>query len=189
MNLGIDIDNVVSDFDGELKKEFLKEDKRKRNTGVINSKLHIVSGQFDWSKEEVDNFLNANMERIAQNLKPRRNARKVLEELRSEGHKIFLISHRVFPHYKNPKETTENWLKKWQIPYDKLIFSGKSDKTKESLENKIDIMLDDRADKCEIMANNGITCFVMKTKYMKKHKLKTVTSWNNFLKEVENWGK
>ena len=50
-------------------------------------------------------------------------------------------------------------------------------------------MLDDRADKCEIMANNGITCFVMKTKYMKKHKLKTVTSWNNFLKEVENWGK
>ena len=25
MNLGIDIDNVVSDFDGELKKEFLKE--------------------------------------------------------------------------------------------------------------------------------------------------------------------
>ena len=25
MNLGIDIDNVAADFDGELKKEFLKE--------------------------------------------------------------------------------------------------------------------------------------------------------------------
>ncbi len=35
MNIGIDIDNVISKFDEALE-EFLKQDKELRNTGIIN---------------------------------------------------------------------------------------------------------------------------------------------------------
>ena len=34
-NIGIDIDNVISNFDEELLKEFLNHDKELRNTGII----------------------------------------------------------------------------------------------------------------------------------------------------------
>ena len=35
MNIGIDIDNVISKFDEALE-EFLKQDEELRNTGIIN---------------------------------------------------------------------------------------------------------------------------------------------------------
>lgn len=66
MNIGLDIDNVITAFDNSILKEFLLEDKNKRNTGIINKHAkHINNGMFDWSREEVDEFYNNNMERIA----------------------------------------------------------------------------------------------------------------------------
>ena len=37
MRIGIDIDNVISNFDDELLREYLKHDKTLRNSGIINS--------------------------------------------------------------------------------------------------------------------------------------------------------
>ena len=37
MRVGLDIDNVVADFDSFILKEYLKEDKNKRNSGIVNS--------------------------------------------------------------------------------------------------------------------------------------------------------
>lgn len=57
MKIGLDIDNVVSNFDKAVLEEFIKEDKNKRNKGIINYNAeHIVKGMFDWSKEEVHEF-------------------------------------------------------------------------------------------------------------------------------------
>lgn len=39
MNIGIDIDNVLSNFNDELLKEFLKHDKEIRNSGIINEEI------------------------------------------------------------------------------------------------------------------------------------------------------
>ena len=45
MRIGLDIDNVVSNFDKEILKEYLIEDKNKRNRGIINEKSeHITKG-------------------------------------------------------------------------------------------------------------------------------------------------
>lgn len=35
MRIGIDIDNVISSFDNGLLKEYLKHDKKLRNSGII----------------------------------------------------------------------------------------------------------------------------------------------------------
>lgn len=41
MRIGIDIDNVISNFNDMLLKEYLKYDKKLRNSGVINKKGYI----------------------------------------------------------------------------------------------------------------------------------------------------
>ena len=51
MNIGIDIDNVISNFDEVLLEEYLKHDKELRNTGIINEETYMTKGMFDWSEE------------------------------------------------------------------------------------------------------------------------------------------
>lgn len=187
MRLGIDIDNVISDFDRGVMAELLLEDKNKRNSGIINKDARgLTKGLLDWSKEEFDEFFNNNMERLSKTLRVRVNSKKVMDKLLDEGNEIYLISHRAFPHYVSPYETTVEWLKKHKINYTKLILSESADKTKECFENKIDIMFDDRISQCSKMIENGIKCYVMKTRFnvREKHGLPTVTSWQNLYQVV-----
>ena len=67
MRIGIDIDNVIADLDKTFLEEFEKEDKNKRNKGIINKKAkHITEGMFDWSPEEIEDFIRNNMDRMAE---------------------------------------------------------------------------------------------------------------------------
>ena len=69
MNIGIDIDNVISNFNEILLNEFLIYDKDLRNSGIINANAdYITKGMFDWAKEELDEFYMSNIERIAKKL-------------------------------------------------------------------------------------------------------------------------
>ena len=56
MRIGLDIDNVIADFDKEVLKELEKEDANKRNKGIINPNERYVSFFFDWSIEEIREF-------------------------------------------------------------------------------------------------------------------------------------
>ncbi len=188
MRIGLDIDNVITDFDRGILEGFLIEDKNKRNRGIINPKAnHVTKGMFDWSEEEVKDFYAKYTESIAQDLHPRRNCKKIMDKLLEEGDELILISHRAAPDYQHPFETTEKWLSKNNIKYTKLILSESPDKTKECKEERVDVMIDDRVSQCLKMSSNGIQCFVMKTRYNScyKHDLKILTSWNNLFEEIE----
>lgn len=187
MNIGLDIDNVITDFNGGMMKEYLIEDKNKRNRGIVNPKsAHLTRGMFDWSDEEVENFHIENMERIAKDFSLRRNCKKYMDKLLDDGHKLCLITNRQFPHYKNAKKTTIDWLKKHDVNYTKLILSKSPDKTKECKENNIDIMIDDRPDQCKLMRAQGINVMLMLTKYnrVEKEDLPFATSWENLYDKI-----
>ena len=48
MKIGIDIDNVISNFNEALLEEYLKHDKELRNTGIVNDNAqYIRKGKFD----------------------------------------------------------------------------------------------------------------------------------------------
>ena len=192
MRIGLDIDNVITEFDSLILNEFIKEDKDKRNTGIINPNAnHIIDGMFDWTREEILEFFANNMERISLYLTPLKDCKFYMDKLLDKGHEIFLISHRIFPDYKDPYNTTEKWLNKNNINYTKLVLSKGTDKTFECKENKIDIMIDDRITPCSIMMANGINCFVMQTKYncLRKHELPFVTDWKNLYEELNKMEK
>ena len=110
MNIGVDIDNVISNFNEVLLKEFIAHDKELRNSGIINKDVYITRGMFDWSKDEFDDFYYKNIERIAQNLKVIDGAPEYIKKLREKGYKIYIISGRDNGEYSNPYKMTKDWL-------------------------------------------------------------------------------
>lgn len=170
MKIGLDIDNVVADLDQSLEEEFKKEDLNKRNTGIVNKNARHVSMQYDWSNEERIEFFSNNMERIAKDLKPIKDAKFYIDKLLEEHHEIYLITHRVYPDYKNPFNTTKQWLEKNNINYTKLIFTKTNDKSNECIENKIDIMFDDDTGNCIRLKRAGVRFCLMCTKLNYNHR-------------------
>ena len=85
MNIGIDIDNVISNFDEVLKKEFLIHDKELRNTGIINAKAYMTKGMFDWTDDEIWTFYLENIGRITPSLDVIEGAKEYIEKLKNES--------------------------------------------------------------------------------------------------------
>lgn len=147
MNIGIDIDGVLTDFAGFIAdfggKYFIKE----RGKHFSEPLSYYCSINYNVTLEDDIKFWN---DVILTYIKqpPRYFASEVIKQLKLDGHKIFIITNRACDNpytsisQKQMKKAVKNWLKKYKIPYDKLIFStGK--KLKELSENKIDIMIED----------------------------------------------
>lgn len=181
MKIGLDIDNVLNDFDGKVLSEYKK---------FTNNK-DLKYADIDWRSAELQEYLNNNMEQISLLLPMRRNTKYYMDKLLEDGHKLILITHRVYPHYNNPYEVTKEWLEKHKINYSELILSKHSNKSEECKENNIDIMVDDRVSQCEKMIADGINCYVMLTKYNKSKakNMKKISSWKNLYEVISEWKK
>ena len=181
MNIGIDIDNVLSNFNEKLLREFLEHDKELRNSGIVNKDAYITRGMFDWSKDEFDDFYYKNIERIAQNLKVIDGAPEYIKKLRERGYKIYIISGRDNGEYSNPYKMTTDWLEKYDIQYDKLILTDVFDSAKKAkvcLENNISIMVDDSSRIQLEVDKTRVTALLMDIPYNRQ---------TDSLKRVHNW--
>ena len=189
MRIGIDIDNVISSFDNELLKEYLKHDKTLRNTGIINENAdYIRHGMFDWTEEEERAFYNENIERIATNLKPIHNAKKYIDKLKEDGNGIYIITGRDNGDYSNPYDMTINWLNKYEISYDKLILTNsynKPEKAEVCIKNDINIMIEDSTSTAMNISNNGIKVLLMNTRFNQKcQEFERVNSWREIYSKI-----
>lgn len=191
MKIGIDIDNVISNFNDILLKEYLNHDEQLRNTGIINENPdYITRGMFDWSKEENDKFYHSNIERIAKSLKTLHNCKQTIDKLKNDKNEIYIISARDNGEYSNPSEMTKNWLKENEIYYDKLILTKPYDKAKFCKENNIDIMIDDTIKNCKDIEQLGIKCLLMNTRYNKNTtEFERVNSWKDIYLKISNMNK
>ena len=191
MNIGIDIDNVISNFDEVLLEEYLKHDKELRNTGIINEETYMTKGMFDWSEEEERKFYLDNIECIAKSLNTKDGAKKYIDKLKQDGHNIFIITGRDNGEYTNPVEMTKKWLNENKIYYDKLILTNaykndKHGKTEKCLENNIDIMIDDSINICKDINEHGIKAIIMDTPYNRNtNDFERVHSWKEIYKYIK----
>lgn len=78
MNIGIDIDNVLSDFDEVLLNDYKKHDKELRNNGIVNNDVYIRK-MFDWSEEEEALYYKKNIERLASLFEPIKDCSKYIK--------------------------------------------------------------------------------------------------------------
>ena len=190
MKIGIDIDNVISNFNDILLKEYLNHDKQLRNTGIINKDIFMRYGMFDWTDEEENNFYKTNIERIAQSLNPLTNCKYFIDKLKADGNEIYIISGRNNGEYTNPEEMTKSWLNKYNIYYDKLILTNAYDKQAKSVEcikYKIDVMIEDSTSTCIDLKKNGIKVLIMNTRYNQNAtQFERVNSWRDIYPKISN---
>lgn len=190
MRIGLDVDNVILDFDRGMFNAMLLEDKNKRNKGIINKNAdYFLSGMFDWSDSEINDFMNGNTERIARTLEPLEGAKYYMDKLLKEGHELILISNRAYPHYKEPFLTTATTLKNNQIYYTKLVITETNDKSSACLLNKIDILVDDRATNCYLAMKNNVKCYLMRSRYERREftDLESVSSWEELYIKIHEF--
>ncbi len=189
MKIGIDIDNVISNFNEVLLNEYIKHDKTLRNSGVINKDTYIRN-MFDWSEEEEEIFYHSNIERIAKSLKALDGAKEYIDKLKQEGHLIYIITGRDNGEYSDPINMTKDWLNKFNIYYDELIFTNaydKQSKAKVCLNNNIDIMIDDSISMCTNCIQQGIRTFLMDTTYNRKINIPRVHNWKEIYDKISNY--
>lgn len=196
MNIGIDIDNVISNFDEELLKEFLKHNEELGYSDEINEKAdYITCGMFHWSEQEVQSFYKNNVERIVNNLKVIQGAKDYINKLKDDGHHIYIITGRNNGEHSSPYNNTKKWLDENHIKYDKLILTNayKNDehgKSEKCIENHIEIMIDDSISICKDCINCGISALLMDTLYNRKVKdITRVHSWKEIYEYIANYHK
>ena len=193
MNIGIDVDNVISNFNEALLEEFLIHDKEIRNSGIINENAdYITRGMFDWEQKEVDEFYKNNIERIIKKLNPIDGAKDTIDKLKRDGHKIYIITGRDNGDYSDPYNITKKWLDKFNIYYDELILTEayrnyKHCKTEKCKEFDIDIMIDDSIYICRDCIENNITTLLMDTQFNKKEDIPRVHNWSEIYSFISNY--
>ena len=188
MKIGIDIDNVISNFNDELLKEYLKHDKELRNTGIINKDVFIRYGMFDWTEKEETEFYKNSIERIAIKLKPIHRATETIKKLKEDGNEIIIISRGNNGEYNNPYKLTEEWLAKYNIVYDKLILTNaynKEEKANVCKENNIDIMIEDSTQTAVNIEKVGTKVLFMNTRYNKNNEnFEKVSNWKEIYSKI-----
>ena len=191
MRIGIDTDNVISNFNEMLLETYLIHDKELRNTGIINPNAkYIRTGMFDWSNEEELSFYKDNIEGIAKKLKVKEQAKEYIDRLHNDGHLIYIITGRDNGEYSEPYNMTKKWLDENNIYYDNLILTDAYDihaKSLECLKNDIDIMIDDSVRICSDLITSGITTILMDTPYNRKINIKRVKNWEEFYEFVSSY--
>lgn len=192
MRIGVDIDNVISNFDEILLKAYMEHDKTLRNRGIIHRDA-VVRKKFDWTEEEEESFYHNNLERIAQDFEPIVGSSKYIKLLRSAGHEIYIISGRNNGEYSNPYEMTKDWLKKYDIEYDKIILTNAyntHEKTDICLKNNIRILIDDSQRICMDAYYFGIDALIMDMPHNRYNTVLTrVHSWKEIYEYVMNYRK
>lgn len=193
MRIGIDIDNVISNFNEVLLSEYIKHDKDLRNTGIVNKNAeYIRRGMFDWTQTEEQEFYKNNIERIARNLDIIDGAKEYIDKLKSDGHYIYIVTGRDNGEYIDPYNMTKEWLCKYDIYYDELILTNAyedHDKSKICIENNIDVMIDDSVRICEDCIRSGINTILMDTPYNKYANIKRVNNWQEIYEFISNYKK
>ncbi len=155
MNIGIDIDGVLTNMRKFEIEEGIKYCEKTKIGGLVNSDAYSSTDMFNWDEETDFDFWKENIFKYAETGEVMEGAANNTKKLKEDGHKLYIITARWLANdeenaitknnneiREKMRETVKGWLRKNNIEYDKIIFSGE-DKSKHIIENKIDIMIED----------------------------------------------
>lgn len=189
MRIGIDIDNVISNFNDVLLNKYIEHDKSINGKGIVNKNVYIRE-MFDWNKEYEEKFYKDNIENFANLFKPIKDCSKYIKLLKEEGNTIYIISGRDNGEYSDPYNMTKNWLEKYDIVYDKLFLVdayNSHSKTEICLEHNVYVMIDDSKRMCKDIKDNGIRALLMDTPYNRDtNEFERVCSWKEIYDIISN---
>ena len=148
MRIGIDIDGVLTNIERfiiDYGSKFCIE-----NNIPLQIKTGIYDEQetFGWTEQQTIKFWNEYIVYYATEYPAREFAADIIKKLKEEGHEIYLLTARnnygvPSTHLDRMPELVSGWLKKNDIPYDKIIYTEGS-KLPYCVGNYLDVMVEDK---------------------------------------------
>lgn len=192
MNIGFDIDDTIANY-AKLKVLYAQAyDKAKASgKGIQNINKWVTYGMFDWTDEQKKEYESQTVGALYPFLKPEFDGLQMMNLLRKEGHKIYLITRRGVDGF-SKKKSTVNWLKELNVPYDKLVMN-ELDKVQYMLKHNIEVYVDDSFTKCIEAEKAGIfaiqkSCFLHNEKRnIESLKIKDMTQEGVFHNHCSSW--
>lgn len=178
MNLGFDIDGVISDF----VRTFVRVVKKHYNQTITEADIycHDLALVLGISKKERNALIRETLqEDLALNL----GAKKTIKKLYSEGHQIFILTARP----SDLVNATRDWLKKKSIPYSQLIQLSQGEKhlAKVNLDLVVEDNLEDAIGWSKKVKNILIYDHPWNQSFNVKGLFKRVHNWSEILEEIE----
>lgn len=186
MRIGIDIDdttlvtvNAMIKYADKFDIEDLGRKGTNGNLGLITNRYYLKV-LYGWEDEIKFAFFNKYYKNVLEECVPFTNSPQIIRRLKKEGHEIFFITARLtnIPNC-NVEELTKRTFDKYEIPYDNLVVNVK-DKLEYSLNNNIDLFIEDSYETCKELTLHGIKSILITTKMNENIKDDTIT-------RVSNW--
>ena len=148
MNIGIDIDGVLTDLERSMIDYGTKYNIEHGIKIDLHPEEYYEKNKFGWTLEQEEKFWNQYLEKYIKESTVRGYAKEIIDKLIHEGHSIFIITARNeygLPQqsYGKMQEMTKQWLEKNNIKYKELIFADDDEKLNQCIANNIDIMIED----------------------------------------------
>ena len=182
MKIGIDLDGVVFDTEKEFRvySELYDMIDLKQNSKKDNRELKFQK-RFNWTEEQIQGFLKKYHKQIILESNFMPGAKRILNLLKNDGHKLILITARGGLN-KDMIKVTEERLKQNEMDiFDKYYWATES-KDEVCIKENIDIMIDDFCEKCKNIATSKI-----KTIYLKDAPSYDLEE-DEYIKVLYNWG-
>lgn len=163
MNLGLDIDGVLTNIEEYQFRFGIPFFEEHFNKGVVNENGFGIKEVFDATDEEYKKFWSKYLFKYARTCPPRKNAAEYTKWAYENGHKIYIITARVFAAEdsflgKLMRFTVKRWLKKHKIRYEEIVFCVE-DKTDAIDKYDVRYMVDDNPDNiCGLKEHTNIIC-------------------------------
>lgn len=181
MNIGIDVDGVLIDFEERFRYKAETYDYLERKNNIIKDiDSYIIEERYNWNENDWQMFADKYLIELTKDSNIIPGAKEIINMLKSDGHKLFIISARGTEH-EDMITIIKEKFKKENIVFDKYYWKimNKLDVIKKE---KIDIMIDDNPNTCQKISDNNIKTMYFRNIYGRK------LEENKYLKEVKNWG-
>lgn len=180
MRIGIDLDDTITNSSDVFVDYAKKYNSEMIITHEINTKELDQKLAFGWNSNDQKKFREKYLKDILINTKPNKDVVEVLDSIYKNGNEIFIITARNNNELNDMEAITKEWLKFYDIKYNKLIINCK-DKAKICVEEKINVFIDDNFEICQrVYEKLKIPVFLYSTRYNLNKKL-------NGLFRVSNW--
>lgn len=194
MRIGIDIDGVLNsqyDFCIDYGTKFCNElgKYKLENVDVIDT-----TDMYLWGEDVAHQFWDKYRKDLVVTLPAKKYSSEVIEKLKKEGNKIYIVTARKnndewFPTSlkSNVEDITKKWLEENNIYYDKIVF-GVKDKGEYCKNNLIDVMIeDDPFNLRKLIGNTNV--FIFDYPYNRNiefNNLTRVYSWYDIYYKIKN---
>lgn len=183
MNIGIDIDDTLTNLQPILFSYAHKYDYENFNgKSLIDPYGYGTWDMFSWEDAEHFKFLEACYGEMLNNMPLRLFAEEVVNKLKEEGNKIYIITARSERDVKDTYNFTKAWLDNSGLKYDELLVN-QQDKSIMALEKQFDVFIDDKPINCEMVSAKGIKTYIMDAVHnrdFRNENIERVYSWTEF---------